>query len=151
MNLASLPRKLRRFWSLPRAERLDLWDACRALVRARLSVRRTPLGELIQREADGAERLPAPDPSVAERVGLAVNRVANTLPIDATCLVRSLAIQNVFRSRGLDPGEIKVGVRMRGGDFEAHAWVVQDGEVVGDEARRVARFTEVSDLKAVRF
>lgn len=151
MKLATLPGKLRRFWNLPRAERHDLLDAVRALLRARLSVRRTPLGDLIQREADAASALPPPDRPIAERVGLAVNRVANNLPIDATCLVRSLAIQDLFRSRGYSPGEIKVGVRMRGGDFEAHAWVVQDGVVVGDEPARVARFTEVSDLKAVRF
>jgi len=151
MKLATLPRKLRRLWNLPRAERRDLLDATRALFRARLSVRRTPLGDLIQREAEGTLRLPTPDLPVCERVGLAVNRVANNLPIDATCLVRSLAIQNVFRSRGLDPGEIKVGVRMQDGDLDAHAWVVQDGVVVGDEPARVARFTEVSDLKAVRF
>lgn len=152
MKLATLPKKLLRFWNLPRAERRDLLDAARALFRARLSVRRTPLGDLIQRErADGLPSLPLPDRPVSERVGLAVNRVANNLPFDATCLVRSLAIQNVFHSRGLDPGEIKVGVRMQDGAFEAHAWVVQDGRIVGDEPARVARFTEVSDLKAVRF
>lgn len=151
MKLATLPRKLRRFWSLPRAERRDLLDATRALISARLSVWRTPLGELIDRESGDDARLPSPQPEESERVGLAVNRIANNVPFGATCLVRSLAIQNLFRSRGLSPGEIKVGVRMHAGDFEAHAWVLQGDLLVGDEAARVARFTEVSDLKAVRF
>ena len=150
MMLPTLSRKLRRFWSLPRAERRDLYGAARALLRARVRVRRTPLGHLIRREGEGTT-LPSPSVVESDRVGLAVNRVADHAPFDATCLIRALAIQSLLRERGFDPGQIKVGVRMSDGRFEAHAWVVQADRVVGDEPRRVARYTEVSDLAGVRF
>ncbi len=151
MKLATLPSKLRRYWSLPRAERDDLLYAAAALIRAKLRVRRVPLGELIERDAVAGNDLPAPEAATSERVGMAVNRIANHLPIGATCLVRSLAIQRLFLRRGYHPGELHVGVRMSDGAFEAHAWVTQNGRVVGDDPARVAKFTPVSDLGTVRF
>lgn len=64
---------------------------------------------------------------VCEMTRLAVQ---NTL-IRPTCLVRSLTLWWLLRRRGIESG-LRIGVRMREGKMEAHAWVERAGRVLND-------------------
>ena len=108
-------------------------------------------------------KVPENDPSVvhdALRLGRAVARTLGPLPVDATCLIRSLVVVAMLSRRGL-PGTLVIGVQpgrrtpapsrgplarrrlARGeapadGGFAAHAWVEVGGQPVlapGDFAR----------------
>lgn len=157
---ARLPRKLLRFLTVSREERRDLVDAFRAILWARRVMRDRPTGELValysSADAPNSRRPAAPSPPAvdlprARSVAEAVVRVAAYMPFDASCLIRSLAIQRMYRARGLETGQIKIGVALDGKAFLAHAWVEVDGRVMGDTVAHVSRFTPVTDMTAVRF
>lgn len=49
------------------------------------------------------------------------------------CLDRSMTLWWMLRSDGVE-GELRIGARKQGGQFEAHAWVELDGQVLNDSA-----------------
>lgn len=49
----------------------------------------------------------------------------------ATCLERSLLLQAFLRHRLID-SDLRIGVNLMEGRFEAHAWVEYDGIVLND-------------------
>jgi hypothetical protein len=55
------------------------------------------------------------------------------------CLVRSLVLLWLLRARG-ESAEVVLGVRKRAGVFEAHAWTVSEGRLVGDRPEAIAEF-----------
>jgi hypothetical protein len=61
------------------------------------------------------------------------------------CLVRSLMLLWLLRANGL-PAELLLGVRKRAGAFEAHAWTVSGGEVLGERPEAVAEFRTLSTI-----
>lgn len=88
---------------------------------------------------------PVPSPSLAPaRIGYLVNAAAGIPFIPATCLTRSLLLNWLLRRRGI-MSEVRIGVRMRGNDFHAHAWVECDGRAMNDAADVGARFTTFDD------
>lgn len=119
---------------------------------------------LVQLRSEAPGPLADPSPHVlhdALRLGRAVSRTLGPLPVDATCLARSLVLVAMLARRGL-PGTLVIGVqpgggeataaprglRLRnrlargeapeGGGFAAHAWVEVGGQPVlapGDFAR----------------
>lgn len=127
---------------------LLLVEAQASLLWATLLVRRHPQGELI---ATLAARYSDPDPEVdavaaAREIAAALDRAARFGVIRARCLVRSIALHQLLERRGLRGSRIQVGVRMRGGAFEAHAWVHFQGVVVGDDPAFVERFSPLDGL-----
>ncbi|MFT4590661.1 MAG: hypothetical protein ACI8QF_004793 [Limisphaerales bacterium] len=77
----------------------------------------------------------------AARVAWAVEAVSRRLPMTDNCLVRAVATLSMLRRRGL-PAELRLGVaREAGREFEAHAWVECEGEILigGEEADRFTR------------
>lgn len=69
------------------------------------------------------------DPPEAHAVGHAVEAARRAVP-HATCLVLALAAQVLLVRLGR-PAELHLGgTRSAGGEFEAHAWVESEGEVV---------------------
>lgn len=148
MRLLRIPRNAVRFLRLSRQRRADLIGALRAVLAAKLSMRRRPLGELVSI----AESLPdadSVDRATAKRISEAVHMVSRNVPFEAACLVRSLAIQRMLSERGLDPGQIKIGVHWSEEGFEAHAWVEQGDRIIGDTRSHVSRFTPVTDMTTV--
>ena len=130
-----------RGWSL-------LLDAQSSLLWATLLVRRHPQGELI---AALASRYSEPDPArddvaTAKEIAVAIDRAARFGVIRARCLVRSSALHRLLDRRGIHGSRIQVGVRMRGGAFEAHAWVHFRGVIVGDDPSYVERFSTLDGL-----
>jgi hypothetical protein len=150
MRLHRLPRNALRFLRLSRQERADLIAAVRAVVSAKRLMRKQPLGKLVSviEPAEGARPV---DREAAKRVSEAVHRVSRNVPFEAACLVRSLAIQRMLVERGLDPGNIKIGVHWSDDGFEAHAWVEQGDKIIGDTRAYVSRFTPVTDVTTVKF
>jgi len=61
-------------------------------------------------------------------------------PYRAACLVRSLTLQFLLRCRGFDC-QLRIGARHNDGQFEAHAWVVCNGQVINDQADVESRFS----------
>jgi len=55
------------------------------------------------------------------------------------CLVRSMALLWLLRTRG-EPAELVLGVRKRGGNFEAHAWTLSEQGLIGEPWEAIAEF-----------
>src|SRR5690606_25498440 len=88
---------------------------------------------------------------VVEAVAWAVTRAASYGVFRPHCLVRSMAIQHMLRRRGIAAGGLRIGVRRRDGEFQAHAWFEIDGVVVGDSRQHVQTFPRVTDIRLVDF
>ncbi len=73
------------------------------------------------------------------RMGALINSAGANLPAPATCLTRSLLLDWMLRRRGVH-SELRIGVRMTGGAFDAHAWVECDGRPVNDAPDVAQRF-----------
>lgn len=116
-----------------------------ALLRAQWRLRRQPLGSLAIRDEAGPARTTG-DPVRANALGLAVERAAEYGIIRPFCLVRAMALRELLQAEGIAGASIRIGVRRHGGEFQAHAWVLWGGTVLGDRPEHVARFTEVDDL-----
>lgn len=125
--------RLARTVRLPRAERRAVLGAAALLVVVTPALKvlsmkrvRTALGP--------ARRLRADDELSPRRLGELVERVAEAVP-GAACLSTSLVGEVMLLRRG-HPAVLHVGVRRRGPDLEAHAWLEADGAVVVGAAER---------------
>lgn len=126
--------------ALVRAQWLLLW--------ARLLLRVVPRGQLLRPEG-WPELAGHPGEEVeaaARRLALAISRAAEHGIFRPTCLVRAVALQRWLKSRGIAGGRVRVGVRMRGGEFAAHAWVELGDLILGDTEWQVRSFTPLSGL-----
>ncbi len=65
------------------------------------------------------------------------------------CLVRSMALLWLLRTRG-EPAELVLGVRKRGGNFEAHAWTLAGQGLVGEPREAIAEFAVMTTSGASR-
>jgi hypothetical protein len=65
---------------------------------------------------------------------LAVDRARSHHIYRMTCLRRSLALQKMLTSGGIE-SQLKIGVRKNNGDFQAHAWIEYQGEPIGEPER----------------
>jgi len=71
----------------------------------------------------------APDElDLSIRLGKAVSRTLSALPVDATCLMRSLVLSTLLARRDIR-SELVIGVEP-GEEFGAHAWVERDGRAL---------------------
>lgn len=144
--LAALGKLGRLGWDDWRA----LWEAQRAIIRARRVVRDTPLGALPSALPLGTDDASAARPDDAEtvaRLGAAVERIARHGLGRPLCLVRSIAYHDLLQRHGIPGSRLRIGVRMtRLGRFEAHAWVEWNGAVAGEDPGYVAAFQPISAL-----
>lgn len=126
-----------------------LAEAQAVLLSCQLAKWRRPLGGLIEWGAEDGGSEDRLDGREIEAVCWAVTRAARYGVFRPQCLVRSLAIQRMLRRRGIPAGSMRIGVRMRNGSFQAHAWVELRGAVLGDSPAHVRSFTQVTDLRLV--
>ena len=78
----------------------------------------------------------------ALRAVRAVRSVELHGPTNPNCLERSMTLWWLLRRERVD-GELHIGARKEGGQFEAHAWVELAGQVLNDDAdvhQHYARF-----------
>lgn len=146
-----LLRKLRRFASLPRAEkavfsrslvmilvidaelRLRGWNRCYA----RLAASANPPG----RSTVG--RIPP------ERVAWLVEQAARIIPWAATCLRRSLALWGLLERSGTHT-TLRLGFRQAAGSLEIHAWVELDGVPLNERRDVRSRYAVFGEPLAPR-
>lgn len=81
-----------------------------------------------------------PERASADRVVWAVRTTSRYVPA-ASCLTQALAAHTLLDRRGLE-NELRIGVaRNERREFEAHAWIEIDGEVVLGELDDLDRYT----------
>lgn len=139
---------LRKLAALDARGLADLWQAQRALLAARRLLKQRPIGSLTIRDT-GDDGPVAGDAVRAREVARAVSRAATYGLFRPFCLVRALALRELLRREGIRGTDIRIGVRRRGADFTAHAWVRWGSEILGDEPAYVATFTEVDDIRVL--
>jgi transglutaminase superfamily protein len=86
---------------------------------------------LASRQARRASPRPAPSAEEIARIAALVGVAARRSPAPVTCLSRSIALAWILRRHGVD-SELRIGVRMTNGAFDAHAWLERDGVAIGD-------------------
>jgi hypothetical protein len=126
-------KRLRKFLSLPAAERGFLIKAAILLAAIEVGMRLLPfraLRHLLTRAADAPRRSRHADYPSARRIGQAVETANYHTPGAGTCLAQALATQ-VLLARSGYPALLHLGVaRREREDFQAHAWVESGGEIV---------------------
>lgn len=141
-------RFVRTLRSLDLADWRDLIAAEGAVVGAQLRLRRRRAGALLA----AAASVPASEPTPAQRaraakLALAVRRAVAYGPIRPLCLGRAIALHRLLERRGLRGSRVRVGVRRDGEALAAHAWVEYGGEVLMDDADRVAGYADLADFE----
>ena len=139
---------LRRLFALGPSGWRDLVRAQLALVRARRLLRTQPIGTLAIRDAVDPSRV-AGDAERARQIALAVMRASERGLFRPYCLAQSLALRELLLAEGITGASIRIGVRRRHGEFQAHAWVRWGDTVLGDREDHVTTFTEVDDLRVM--
>lgn len=139
----------RRLFSLPAREFGELLVAQAYLLGALWAVLTRPKGALLHPVAEPATAGAESDAGRLPRLALAVNRAASYGLFRPTCLVRAVALEKMIQRSGAGAAVVRVGVRMHGERLLAHAWIEQDGRVVGDEPARVSLFTPLHDFTAL--
>ena len=141
--MRNLARRTRKFLTLPAAERAALVRAWGLLWSARLGLWVLPF-PAIRRWA--GKKVPSGPPTglPVERLAWSVSAASHLVP-RATCLTQALAGQALLARHG-HPARLHLGVaRGEAGQFEAHAWLEAEGQVIlGDRER--ARFTPLTTL-----
>ena len=80
-----------------------------------------------------------------DRIAALVNIAALHAPIPANCLTRSLLLIWMLRRRGV-ASQLRIGVRLAQGVFDAHAWVEFAGIPINDQADVRARFAPFAEI-----
>lgn len=123
-----------RFYRLSRERRELLWRAAIVLTAASVAVALLPFKKAIE---FGAIPLKRADEVTPDDCVWAVEAVARRVPWRAMCIQKSLAVQRLLRSGGVD-AVLHYGVNRstESGELQAHAWVSVSGETVigGEEA-----------------
>lgn len=92
-------------------------------------------------DADAATATVDPERSI--RVAAAVDAGLGLLPLEPTCLRRSLTLIRELRRLELD-ATLHIGVRTVADEIEAHAWVQVADMVVNDDADITDRYVELA-------
>ena len=124
----------------------DLARAQLALARAQREMRSLPTGDMLSNDVSARGVAVPARIDDARRIALAVNRAAEFGFFRPRCLVKSRALRKMLDEAGLDGAEVRVGVLLAHGRFLAHAWVEYDGQVVGDDPAKVARFVPMPGI-----
>lgn len=124
-----LARKLGTLSRLRWADRLLLAEAAILLALARICVLTVPF-RVLARWLSRAPDAPAPDPSLADRVGRAVRVAARNVPWNAVCLPQAIAAKAMLARRG-QGSAFHLGATIEDdGKLNAHAWLECDGRIV---------------------
>jgi hypothetical protein len=127
-----------RFWRLSAFERASLLAAAVGLAATYVGLRLTSFRRwkaVVERFPRGIALNPALDVDAKARMGADLARMeaaaARYLPFRTNCLEQSLVLWWLLRRHGL-LADLKIGARKESNHFEAHAWVLFEGRVIGD-------------------
>lgn len=143
-------RLLASWLRLPSDERRLALEAATLIAFIRVSLKVFPLGMLRRWLHRSAEfwRVPSPEEEdYRERAARAAERAGRRLLGDRACLAQSLAVEWLYRRRGI-PAEVCIGVaRSEDGGLVAHAWVESEGRVMaGGPPEALAGYTRLPAL-----
>ncbi len=125
----------------------DLMRAQVVLLRAQREMRSLATGDLVREGVAPVDATAIDRADDARRIALSINRAAEYGLFRPKCLVRSRALRLLLDRAGVSGALVRVGVRLSGGRFLAHAWVEYGGQVVGDDPSYVARFHPITELQ----
>lgn len=127
-----------RFWRLSAFERTALLKAAAGLTATYAGLRFAGFRRwkfAVERFTRASALNPALVGDAKARMGADLARMeaaaARYLPFRTNCLERSLVLWWLLRRNGL-MADLKIGARKEADRFEAHAWVIFDGGVIGD-------------------
>jgi hypothetical protein len=143
-HFSKLARLSRREWA-------ELLEAQLALIAAQIVVWSRPRGRLVTSNAPTHEAGGTANAldTRADRLALAIMRAAENGVFRPLCLVRAVALNRMLERHGIRGSRVRIGVRMHGGRFAAHAWVEYHDRVLGDLDEHVGTFTELTDVHLV--
>jgi hypothetical protein len=142
------PSRVRKLFALDARGWHDILTAQMALIDAQWRLHREPNGAFVARARSAGEAVSG-DPERARELALALGRAAENGFFRPKCLVRSLALRDLLERNGIFGSSIRIGVRRRDGEFQAHAWILWGNTVLGDRDDHVAGFTEVDDMRVL--
>ena len=118
----------------------DLFIAVLEVASARVALGRRSAEDLLKEaQGDGAPQLCVKVGSRVQRISWAVPVAAARVPWRSDCFIQAMAARRWLTRNGV-PTELKIGVRKDPiAGFEAHAWLIAEGQVVtgGDISRFV--------------
>ena len=119
-----------KFWALSRRERRLL---VQALIRLPIAAMRVRLdGGMVLRGQQSTPPGPAGDEAAVMREATRmVNAAARYTPMSATCLPKSIVLQQLLRREGIETA-LRIGVRKAGAALDGHAWLEYRGVPVAD-------------------
>ncbi len=110
-----------RLLALPPRHLAAAWRAQWALLRARRATLRQPLGELVQVIEPGPSPAAGSIPEAVLRLEQSIALASRSGLFRPSCLVRSLALQDLMKRDGLTVDGVRIGVRWVDGEFRAYA------------------------------
>lgn len=134
--------------SLSASEWAAFLSAQWALICVQFVVWTRPRGRLLVRSGGAPDmstdhRVLTPE---IRRVARSVERAAECGLYRPSCLVRALTLHRMLTGRGVRGSAVRIGARLEGGHFTAHAWVEYHGHVLGDHDSHVKRFSELARM-----
>jgi Transglutaminase-like superfamily len=140
-RFAALPVDERRLVREAAARLSTAWVGLRVMGFQRMRVRAESVRHA-NHGGDGSAGL-----AVARMVTRAEESAARHLFFRPNCLVQSLALLRMLRTRGID-AELRLGARNVTGKFEAHAWVELSGVALNDATESGAAFVPFEETGA---
>jgi len=143
-------RRLRKFWGLPRAERMLLVKSWLLLGAIGLGLSVLPFGvmrRLLEKGARERALRPPVDDATSKKVVWAVTAASRYVPRGGTCLTRALAVRHLLARRGTWTN-LRIGVMKEGKDASlgAHAWVEHEGRILIGDLDDLSRYTPMPPL-----
>jgi hypothetical protein len=142
-------RRIHNFLRLPSPKRHLIFKAFYGLTVVRVRLRfqsfQALCRQMISRKPSFREQQGLPRASV-QQIVWAVQTSARYMPGGAKCLAKALTTQNLMRAYGY-VSELKIGVtKSPTGQFEAHAWIEYNGQVVIGQLEHLSQFTPLPPL-----
>jgi hypothetical protein len=136
---------LRRFFRLPAGERFFLFRALSLLAATRIALWLLPF-RVVQRISPKVDRACSAFQKRSEFSrdrGIWAIQVASRYVPRASCLTQALATQALLGFSRI-PTSVRIGVaKSKAGNFEAHAWLESDGEILMGGADANQRYTRL--------
>ncbi len=98
----------------------------------------------------GRTPVSAVEATLIDRYSTMFNLIKERKGVNGRCLSRSLAMRVLLRRKGIE-ADLKIGVSLRSGAMEAHAWLEKDGRVLNDHPAVIAQYTPLPLPSVNRF
>jgi hypothetical protein len=110
-----------RLRGLSRSDWSVLLDCAWVIPAVEFSVRWRSPRRWLPPAADSAPPASSASTGEAARIAHLVDAVYRRLPVEPTCLTRSLVLYRLLRARGI-PCQLRIGLRRKDSALEGHAW-----------------------------